>query len=505
VRNSLPIVRVANGLVSRFRAYTVSMKTVVLLLFFFALQTHSALGQDGKPSDSPQMALETGVVIPKVVCSDQPEQSYALYLPKHYAPDRRWPVVYVFDPGARGKVPVEIMKDAAERSGFIVAGSNNSRNGPWKLEREAAQAMMKDVQTRLAIESRSSYFAGFSGGARASATIAQLCQCAAGVLLSGAGFRPSSPPSREANFPVFSAVGTYDFNFPEMVRLDAKLESLGYAHFLRQFDGPHQWAPSAVMNEAFAWFRLLAMKEGREPRDDSFVAAQERLADQRALALETSGDLYSAWKEYRQAINTFAGLTDSTSLKTRAQALESNKAVREGPKREEGEFDEQQRLTQEISNGMAALAQNPTNRDDVRFELEQQIVALRSRSIHEKREEKLRVVKRALADVFANAMETGEARLEAGDVSLAREYFQLACDANPESAWALGDLALAKARDGDRKGAMEALRHAREKTKDPVAFSEWLEEEPGFAKFRDSAEFRALLLPIEKPQGRGNE
>jgi len=282
-----------------------------------------------------------------------------------------------------------------------------------------------------------------------------------------------------------------------MVRLEAKLESLGYPHFLRQFEGPHQWAPSSVMDEAFAWFRLLAMKEGREPRDDGFVTAQKRLAEERALALETSGDLYSAWKEYRQAVSTFAGLTDTTSLKTRAQALESNKAVREGPKREEGEFEEQQRLTQEISAGMAALAKNPTNRDDVRFELEQQIVALRSRSLHEKHEEKLRVVKRALADVFANAIETGEQRLEAGDAALAREYFQLSCDANPESAWAFGDLALAKAVDGDRKGAMEALKHAREKTKDPVAFSEWLKEEPGFAKFRDAAEFRALVSPSQ--------
>ena len=483
----------------QFRAYTVYMKKVALLLFFFALQTHSTLGQDGKPSNSPQMALETGVVIPKVVCSGQPEQSYALYLPKHYAPDRRWPVVYVFDPGARGKVPVEIMKDAAERSGFIVAGSNNSRNGPWKLESEAAQAMMKDLQTRLAVDSRNSYFAGFSGGARVSATIAQLCQCAAGVLLSGAGFRTTSPPSREANFPVFSAVGTYDFNFPEMVRLDAKLESLGYPHSLRQFDGPHQWAPSSVMDEAFAWFRLLAMKQGLEPRDDSFVVAQEKQAGERALALETSGDLYSAWKEYRQAMNTFAGLTDSASLKTRALALENNKTVREGAKREEGEFEEQLRLTREISAGMAALARNPTNRDDVRFELEQQIVSLRSRTLHEKREERLRVVKRALADVFANAIETGEARLETGDVTLAREYFQLTCDANPESAWALSDLALAKAQDGDRKGALEALRQAREKTKDRVAFSEWLKEEPAFAKYRDSVEFRALLLPIETP------
>ncbi len=481
------------------------MKKVALLIVVLALQTLSAFGQNGQPPNRPQKALETGVVIPKVVCSDQPEQSYALYLPKNYAANRRWPIVYVFDPGARGKVPVEIMRDAAERSGFIVAGSNNSRNGAWKLASDAAQAMMKDVPAHLAIESRLSYFAGFSGGARVAATLAQLCQCAAGVLLSGAGFRPSSPPSREANFPVFSAVGTYDFNFPEMVRLDAKLESLGIPHFFRQFDGPHQWAPSSVMDEAFTWFHLLAMKDGRKPRDDSLVAAQERLAEERALARETSGDLYSAWKEYRQAVNTFAGLTDSASLKNRSQNLENNKVVREGPKREEGEFEEQRQLTSEIFAGMAALAHNPTNRDDVRFELEHQIVALRSRTLHEKHEEKLRVVKRALADVFANAIETGEARLGAGDAALAGEYFQLTCDANPESAWAFGNLALAKAHDGDRKGAIEALRRAREKTKDPVAFSEWLEQEPGFAKFRDTAEFRILLLPTEKPRGRGNE
>ncbi len=481
------------------------MKKVALLIAVLALQTPSALGQNGKPSNSPQKALDTGVVILKVVCSERPDQSYALYLPKNYAADRRWPIVYVFDPGARGRVPVEIMKDAAERSGFIVAGSNNSRNGPWKLASDAAQAMMKDVQARLAIDSQRLYFAGFSGGARVAATVAQLCQCAAGVLLSGAGFRPSSPPSREANFPVFSAVGTYDFNFPEMVRLQAKLESLSIPHFFRQFDGPHQWAPSSVMDEAFKWFRLLAMKEGREPREDSFVAAQERLAEERALSLETSGDLYSAWKEYRQAVNTFAGLADGTSLRARVQALENNKVVREGPKKEEAEFEEQRQLTREISAGMAALAQNPTDRDDVRFELQQQIVALRSRSLHEKHEERLRVVKRALADVFANAIETGEARLEAGDVGLAREYFQLTCDANPESAWAFSDLALAKAQDGDRKGAMEALRHALEKTKDRAAFLDWLKEEPGFAKLRDTAEFRALLLPVEKPGGRGSE
>src|SRR5690242_4069334 len=137
------------------------MKKVALVIVVCALQLPSAFGQNKQPPSSQRSGLETGVVIPKVICSEQPEQSYALYLPKNYAPVRRWPIVYVFDPGARGKLPVELMKDAAESSGFIVAGSNNSRNGPWKIESEAADAMVKDVQARLAVDSRNLYFAGF--------------------------------------------------------------------------------------------------------------------------------------------------------------------------------------------------------------------------------------------------------------------------------------------------------------------------------------------------------
>jgi hypothetical protein len=40
----------------------------------------------------------------------------------------------------------------------------------------------------------------------------------------------------------------------------------------------------------------------------------------------------------------------------------------------------------------------------------------------------------------------------------------------------------------------ETLRRAGEKTKDFARFSEWLKEEPVFASWRDTADFRALLV-----------
>jgi hypothetical protein len=97
-------------------------------------------------------------------------------------------------------------------------------------------------------------------------------------------------------------------------------------------------------------------------------------------------------------------------------------------------------------------------------------------------------------------METGQERLEVKDIPHARTYFELAATADPDSVWALREVAAARALDGDRKGALEALHRAGEKSKDPAAFSAWLKEEPAFAKLRDTPEFRALFAPARDPR-----
>jgi Tfp pilus assembly protein PilF len=125
--------------------------------------------------------------------------------------------------------------------------------------------------------------------------------------------------------------------------------------------------------------------------------------------------------------------------------------------------------------------------------MEQQLLALRSPAEHEKREEKLRVLKRALAGVMVQAMEMGSELLDQKDASRAKDYFELASTADPDSMWALSDLAVARAMDGDRKGTLDALRRAKSKTKAPGQFVEWLKEEPAFAKLRGTPEFSALL------------
>src|SRR5258705_11443817 len=64
--------------------------------------------------------ITTGKVIEKIVCAKAPAQSYALYVPSSYTPTRTWPILYAFDPGARGPLAVNRFREAAEKYGWIV-------------------------------------------------------------------------------------------------------------------------------------------------------------------------------------------------------------------------------------------------------------------------------------------------------------------------------------------------------------------------------------------------
>ena len=93
--------------------------------------------------------LPTGEIVDSVECALDSTQHYALYLPSNYTSSRQWSVILAFDGGARGRVPVERYRQAAEKYGYIVFGSLNSRNGPWEVSMNAAQAMTADVKARL--------------------------------------------------------------------------------------------------------------------------------------------------------------------------------------------------------------------------------------------------------------------------------------------------------------------------------------------------------------------
>ncbi len=469
------------------------MFRVFLAAFFVATISAAALFGCQQTEDS--QSFPPGDLIPRVVALQNPQQSYALYVPTKYSHERRWPIVYVFDPLARGPLALAQFQHAAEIHGYIVAASNNSRNGPWQPEFEAAEAMVRDTQQRFSVDLKRIYFAGFSGGARVASQLAQLCKCAAGVLLSGAGFSHGSSPSAESKFPVFSAVGDADFNYSELIPLQDALEKAAFPHWLRIFDGPHEWAPPIVIDEALAWFRIESVKSQREAGDEVFIAAQLSAAQARAFALEKSGQLLAAWREDRQIATTFDSLVDTEVVRAKASELEKQKALRDAIKREHSDFEEQDRLSNEVLAASTPLQAPDASPSQNRGDAATLARDLRLRTEREKKPERVLVFKRALASVFIASLESGRDALDKKDFRRAESYFACATEANPESEWSFRNLAIARASSGDRKGALEALRSARKFTKDPSAFSDWLTQEPAFVRLQSTSEYRVLREP----------
>lgn len=186
-------------------------------------------------------------IVERVVCSGDKNQSYALYLPSAYSPQHAWPILYCLDPIARGRVPVERFHKAAEQAGFIVAGSNNSRNDSLDVAREAIRWLMADTHERFAIDDLHTYTAGFSGGARLALAWAGNGRIA-GVIACGAGFGSAIP--KEVPFRIYATAGVDDFNYDEVYAMSSELSRRSLPQRFAQFTGGHDWLPETLTGEA---------------------------------------------------------------------------------------------------------------------------------------------------------------------------------------------------------------------------------------------------------------
>ena len=292
---------------------------------------------------------------------------------------------------------------------------------------------------------------------------------------------------------VFSALGTFDFNYPEVIPFEDKLGQAGCHIWLRIFEGSHQWAPAEVMDEAFAWFRIEGMQSRLEPVDKSVVGLQFAEAVKRADSLAQAGDMLDAWREYVQIVSTYGSLVDVSAEQRKAETLGKEKAVRDAAKRERSDFEEQSQLTAEISAALSKSRAAGQPDSDIGAELEDRVGLLRQREETEKRPERKRIYRRALAGVFIEAMESGSQFMDEKDYHRAARSFSCASQASPKSSWAWQNLAVAYAFAGARKDALRALQSARTVAENAPSFAAWLSSEPAFERIRSAPEFQALL------------
>jgi len=298
----------------------------------------------------PAQDLPRGQIIDDVKCAGDPTQSYALYLPSTYSPDRACSLLIAFHPAARGRAMVDTYRAAAEQYGYIVAGSNNSRNGSWQVSLASIQAMSADIGQRLSIDANRFYLTGLSGGARVAMQLALGTKnTIAGVIASSAGY-PDSQARKSLPFVVFGTAGTEDFNYIELRMLDRALTT---PHRVVIFDGGHTLPPGAVALEAIEWLELQAMKSGKRTRDEPLI---DRLFDKRQRAIAATADTPAATvRALKALVADFGGLRDVSAAAARVAQLSKQQDVKRALARERDDDDAEARLLEDVMTLEAGL------------------------------------------------------------------------------------------------------------------------------------------------------
>jgi dienelactone hydrolase len=405
---------------------------------------------------------EKGKVIAKIVCAENPAQSYALYIPTAYSSEKPSPIIYVFDPAARGALGVEAIRGAAEKYGYIVAASNNSRNGPLGGGSDAVNAVFQDTHQHYAIDDRRLYTAGFSGGARLATQIALFCKtCIAGVIANGAGFPVNTIPKNKLGFAYFLAIGDADFNFPETAELRRQLEQIHADYRIRIFDGTHDWAPPEVWLDALRWMDLEAMRSGSGTKDTKQIQQifQEELEEARSL--ESKGDILGAKRNYESMARDFDGFADITAVKARVSELKSSKAFKAAEKQERTDIERQARLADKASAQMQAIATD--NIDLAAYaDIQRTIASLKDdvTKASNPRDPNILVTRRALSALVVQAYEAGRRCLETKKYVAALAYFDLVAVGAKSPGGARYEQARAYAAQGDAKKCLAELKQA---------------------------------------------
>lgn len=477
-----------------FTGYTGSTRVVLFLLLFVVTYAHSLASSSFVTSS--QSKFPTGQVIEKVMCQADASQSYALYLPSNYSPEKSWPILYGFDAGGRGNQPVELFHEAAEKYGWIVVGSNNSRNGPGVPLNEIIVALLQDTQARFAIDERRVYTTGMSGGARVASSVAiGLKDRIAGVIACGAGFPYAKTPQKDMRFAYFSIAGIEDFNLLELRQLEEPLTKAGMTHQLLTFDGEHTWPPKAILLEAVEWMEAQAIKSGRTTNEKARVTELYAQGLSRAKQFEAPGNLYDAWLRYRILSDAFNGLGVVDEVVTSAQRLLSAKDVQTMTAQLKAADRQQENRSNEISSLLQTMDSAETQMQAL-ANAKSMSAELRKKADDEKRSTDRIVARRLMTQFSITLSEEANNAMYQKNFNKAASFLTLAVEIRPNNPQSWYRLASAQAQSGKKKPAIESLKRAVE---NGFADGARLEQAPEFSTLRQEQEFQALIKQLKNP------
>ena len=241
---------------------------LLFLLLIFACQEKKA-----KPPATTQEVESK--ILPKLAVGQVSSRAtangyYSYYIPKIYSGKEQFPVIIFLDPHADGTFPLQKYKSLAEKFGFLMIGSMESKNGiTFDQSNEICAHLLAEAHSALPGNKSNICLSGFSGGAKAALIAGNLVKGFNGIIYSGAAIPPNNI---DVNVPIIGFAGKKDMNFTEVKNFNFSLNGRGTSHILVEWEGKHEWPDSVTFSHAFYWLSLNEMKNNAATKNKELIS-----------------------------------------------------------------------------------------------------------------------------------------------------------------------------------------------------------------------------------------
>lgn len=434
--------------------------------------------ESGSSVTTVQVTLTSGTINRDIKCGNTAEETYDLYLPSSFSKDKAWPVIIAFDPQGDGGLPLENYKDLADEYGYVLAGSNYSKNG---MEMQSVQQhynrLTADLAQKVNINRDRFYLIGFSGGAKAATYCGLGDEAVDGIVACGAATN-FQVPKRQLLYAAIAGKG--DFNSLGMFYGYLAMDKTTLPYTFHYFDGKHEWPPKETIENTFRWFELDAMKNGLLETDKQKVSTWLHDSETNLGKITGLGNPLEFETAYKNLIKMYDGVADVSSYKEALARMKKSGKSASAIKQFEANFSEEEGRK---SNYMKAIGSM-----DLKW-WQTEIASLKSRAENGKGEDHYSA-QRALgflglltymqASSYINVHKDAEATKLVG-------IYLLAEPENPEAHYLN---AILLARKGNDKEAITSLKKAVE-----FGFNDKvrLMKEVDFEKLKSGNDFQKLL------------
>ncbi|MFD2515903.1 hypothetical protein ACFSRY_18675 [Pontibacter locisalis] len=450
--------------------------------------------------------MERGKLLEQIEAMSDLAQSYSLYLPSSYTPSKQWPIIYVFDPAARGALAAAHFRYAAEKYGYIIAASNNSRNGDWSFVIDAMNAMTEDTQKRFALDEQRRYSSGFSGGARAAVYMALKTGEIAGVIGCGAGFPQTIGGPAYPNFDHVGIVGNQDANYYELNLVYEELSKMPHNELLITFNGGHVWPDSMLIEQGVAWLELQAMRRGLTPVDQELISAYKQSEMKRIEDAKNPAQQYFLVKQLYNSLN---GLTYVSALQQEMLRLEKSEELALALKTREKIRTLEEQFWKQYGSALASISSTNTASGSVPVNSlytsekwwAKELKKVKEMALQLDEKEGSLLYDRIKSYIWITAVESFERAWQAEEFDQAANYLQVLSVVKPESPEPFFYLAKVNSKQRRYKLAMQNLEEAVQRG---MSRYELVTEDALFEPLKKRKGFNELVVQMKEKREESN-